>query len=238
MSEVEAVAAKPAAPEHVAIVGLGPSAQSYIDTIERHGGRHARFDQVWVINTFGDVLQHDVLFFMDNIANVMREAEEESRDPDQRAKLRQMLAWLKKHPGPVFTSIPHPDYPGTVAFPLEEVVRKVGTQYLNNSVAYAVVFAICIGVKKISLYGCDYTYNENGHEGTGRGCTEFWLGVAAAKGIEVAVTRTSTLLGSNAPERRFYGYEAYDIAISDDDERKLTMTPKKEVTPPQDLESR
>jgi hypothetical protein len=41
-------------------------------------------------------------------------------------------------------------------------------------------------VKKISLFGMDFTY-PNAHDAEkGRACVEFWLGIAAARGIELA----------------------------------------------------
>lgn len=234
-----AVTAKPAAPEHVAIVGLGPSSKMYINIVERHGGRLAVFDETWVINSFGGVLSHDRVFHMDDVANTMREAEDENLEPEVRAKLTNILKWLRTHPGPVYTSIAHPEFPSLVAFPLEDVIRTVGTAYFNNSVAYAVVFAIHIGVKRISLFGCDYSYGKDKHEGTGRACVEFWLGVAAAKGIEVSVAASSTLMDVNKPERRFYGYEAVEVEVAqgDDGKSKVTMTPRKEPLATMDREN-
>lgn len=235
-----AVAAISAAPEHVAIVGLGPSAKQYINLVERHGGRQAVFDETWVINSYGGVLAHDRVFHMDDVANTMREAEDEAIAPEVRTKLANILKWLRTHPGPVYTSIAHPEFPSLVAFPLEDVIRTVGTAYFNNSVAYAVVFAIHIGVKRISLFGCDYSYGKDKHEGTGRACVEFWLGVAAAKGIEVLVAASSSLMDVNKPERRFYGYEAVEVEVQrhDDGRTKVTMTPRKEALATVDLESR
>lgn len=234
-----AVTAIPAVPEHVAIVGLGPSAQAYIDLVERSGGRHAAFDEVWVINTYGDVLGHDRVFLMDDVANVIRETTDENIDEKVRAKLSNMLTWLRTHPGPIYTSLPHSEFPGLVVYPLEDVINSVGTAYFNNSVAYAVVFAIHLGVKRISLFGCDYSYGKAMHEGTGRACVEFWLGVAAAKGIHISVAQTSSLMDANAPERKFYGYEAVDVEVRplDETRSKVTLTPRKEPLATMDREN-
>lgn len=229
-----------AAPEHVAIVGLGPSAQAYIDLVERFGSRHACFDETWVVNTYGSVLAHDRCFLMDDVANLEREAVDESLKPEVRLKLTNLLAWLRTHPGPVYTSIKRDGYPGLIAYPLEEVIASVGTAYFNNTVAYATVHAIHLGVKRISLFGCDYSYGKDQHEGTGRACVEFWMGVAAARGIHISVAQTSTLMDACRPERKFYGYESVEIAITPNEEGKpkLTMTPRKEFLASVDLESR
>lgn len=225
--------------EHVAIVGLGPSSRAYIDQVERHGGRHALFDETWVINSFGDVLAHDRVFHMDDVANTSRESVDESIKPEVRHKLTNMLGWLKTHPGPVYTSIADPHFPGLVAYPLEDVINAVGTAYFNNSVTYAVAFAIYMKVKKVTLFGCDYSYGQENHEGTGRACVEFWLGVAAARGVHVSVANTSSLMDSNKPDRKFYGYEAVNVVAdqSDDGGIKVTLTPRKEALATIDLEN-
>lgn len=232
-----------AAADHIAIVGLGPSYHAYINAAEAAGGRSALFGEVWAINSFGDVIACDLVFHMDDIANVMREAEDEKIEPHVRMKLANMLKWLRTHPGPIYTSIPHPEFPGMVAFPLAEVINSVGTAYFNNSVAYAVVYAIHRFVttgrpKQLSLYGCDYAYGKKNYEGIGRACVEWWLGVAAAKGIHVHVANTSTLMDANTPERKFYGYEAVEIDIRpmEEGKSKLTMTPRETPLPSMDRE--
>jgi hypothetical protein len=215
-------------PEHVAIVGLGPSAHHYIDIVEAHGGRHACFDETWVINTYGDVLAHDRVFHMDDIRFTLRDS-----DP----KIVAMTKWLRTHPGPVYTSRPHEDFPGMVAYPLEAVLNDAGFGYLNNSVAYAVAFALHLKVPELSLFGCDYAYGEALHEGKGRACTEYWLGVACARGMKIMISDRSTLLDSNEPSRRFYGYEAVKVDVSEKDGKvSVGFTPRKAVKALVDLE--
>ena len=230
-------------PEHVAIVGLGPSSHAYLDLVERYGSRHAVFGAVWVVNSYGSILSCDAVFHMDDVANTMREAEDEHIEPHVRLKLANMLKWLRTHPGPIYTSISHPEFPGMVAFPLEAVINSVGTGYFNNSVAYAVVLAIHQFVttgypKQLSLYGCDFAYGKKHYEGIGRACVEFWLGVAAAKGIHVQVGNTSSLMDCNTPERRFYGYESVEVDIRPMEEgrSKVTMTPREKPLPSMDRE--
>jgi hypothetical protein len=118
------------------------------------------------------------------------------------------------HPGPIITSREHPDYPGLVAFPLEEVVNSLGQAYFNSTAAYAVAYAIHLGVKHISIFGCDYTYPDAHDAEKGRGCLEFWLGIASARGIKLSVPKTSTLLdGIYTQQEHFYGYDTLAITI-------------------------
>jgi hypothetical protein len=125
-----------------------------------------------------------------------------------------MLAWMKTHPGPIITSRAHQDYPGLVEFPLEEVLNDFPLGYFNNTAPYAVAYALWSGVRKISLFGCDYTY-PNAHDAEkGRACLEYWLGMAAERKVEIGVPKTTSLLDAMSTRaKRFYGYDTVDLDI-------------------------
>lgn len=205
----EASAPLVAPPAHVVILGLGPSAEAYMDIVKRLGSRHAFADEVWAINALGDVVQCDRVFHMDDVR--IQEIRAVARP---QSNIAHMLTWLKRHPGPVYTSRAHSDYPGLVEFPLADVINSCGVAYLNNTAAYAVALAVHIGVKQISLFGCDYTY-PNAHDAErGRACLEFHLGVAKARGIAVGLPDRTSLLDSLYPEQqRLYGYDTLDLKI-------------------------
>ncbi len=210
-AEAAAVASPEAGapPKRVALLGAGPSLAHYLEVCKRHGGRHAVFDEVWCINALGDVLQCDRVFFMDDV----RYGEAFVRMQPAHG-LAACLKWLKRHPGPVYTSRPHPDYPGMVAFPLEEVVRNLGVAYFNTSPAYAVAYAIHLGVKALYPMGLDYTFANAHVAEKGRACFEFWLGVAVARGIRVHTPPSTSLLDSCAPAAdRFYGYCTQEVRV-------------------------
>ena len=194
-------------PAHVVILGLGPSVTQYLEFSKRLGGRHKLADEVWAINALGSVFNCDRIFHMDDVRIQEIRA---AASPD--SNIAAMLGWLKKHPGPIYTSRVHPDYPGLVAFPLADVMNSTGHAYLNNTAAYAVAYAIHIGVKKISLYGCDFTYPGAHDAEKGRGCVEFWLGFAAARGIQIAIPRQSSLMDALVPDgKRLYGYDTLKV---------------------------
>lgn len=196
-------------PEHVVILGLGPSLESYVDIVKRLGGKHAYSDEVWGINAVGGFLMCDRIFHMDDVR--IQEVRAKARPESNIAR---MLEWLRVHPGPIITSRAHPDYPGLVEFPLEDALNTLGSAYFNSTAAYAVAYAILLGVKKLSIFGCDYTY-PNAHDAEkGRACVEYWLGMAAARGMKVTVAKSSTLLDAmHTQEERLYGYDTLDITI-------------------------
>lgn len=199
-----------AAPRHVAILGLGPSLDQYTGLARRAGGRHAYCDETWGINAVGDVLTCDRIFHMDDVRIQQIRADAK---PD--SNIAAMLRWMKTHPGPVYTSRAHPDYRGLVEFPLQDVLNSLPPfGYFNSTAAYAVAFAIHIGVKKISLFGFDFTYENAHHAEKGRACVEFWLGVAVCKGITVSMGNASSLMDACEPvAKRLYGYDTVDVDL-------------------------
>jgi hypothetical protein len=131
--------------------------------------------------------------------------------------------------------VPHPDYPGLVAFPLQDVMNALGgVGYFNSTAAYAVAFAVAIGVEKITLFGFDFTY-PNAHQAEqGRACVEFYLGMAKARGIEIGLPNSTTLMdgctsAASALRLRRHGDRA---AYDDAGQVTLTFTPRPARRPP------
>jgi hypothetical protein len=230
-----ALAPARAAPEHVVILGLGPSLERYVDNVKRLGGRRAFADEVWGINALGDLLACDRIFHMDDVELQERRA---TAAPD--SNIAHMVRWMKRHPGPIYTSRAVEGWPGLVPFPLEAVVNDLGFAYFNSTCAYAVAYAIHIGVKQISLFGVDFTY-PNAHKAEkGRACVEFWLGVAGQRGIKLAVPDHSTLMDAIEGEAaRFYGYDAAHVrlAMRDDGTAAVTFEPR-ELPTAEEIEAR
>jgi hypothetical protein len=204
----------PKRPEHVVILGLGPSLEAYVDITKRLGGRRRLADEVWGINAVGDVIACDRVFHMDDvrIQEIRAEAAPESN-------IAVMLKWMKTHPGPIYTSRLHPDYPGLVEFPLQDVINNIGHAYFNGTCAYAVALAIHMGVKRISLFGTDYTYANSHLAEKGRANVEFLLGIAYGRGIEIIISEKSSLLDT-CEGLSLYGYGrmgSLDVDIEDVD---------------------
>lgn len=206
-------ASKKTAPKHVTILGLGPSLDQYTNICKRLGGRHTYTDETWCINSLGSIIACDRIFHMDDVRiQEIRAAEK----PE--SNIAVMLEWIRTTTIPVTTSRPHPDYPALEPFPLIEVLNEFHYSYFNSTAAYAVAYAIWLGVEKISLFGCDYTYPDAHDAEKGRACVEFWLGIASERGIKITVPKNTTLLDALHTQReRFYGYDTLDLAIRRDD---------------------
>jgi hypothetical protein len=88
-------------------------------------------------------------------------------------------------------------------YPLEEVVDEVGMAYFNSTVDYMLAYAIYIGVEKLDLYGINFA-----HESEyliQRPSSEYWIGVARGRGMEVAAHGEYTKL-FQLTTGKLYGY--------------------------------
>lgn len=227
----------PAGPKHVAIVALGGTAEAYVDHVKRLGNRRAYCDETWAINAMGDVIACDLVFHMDDVR--IQEIRAAARP---KSNIAAMLAWLKTTRTPVMTSRAHPDYPALIEFPFEDVANALGEVYWNNTVAYAVCYAIYRGVERLSLFGCDYTYTNRGKGEAGRACVEYWLGIASARGIEITTDPRSPLLDSYRCRKDddvyAYGYDTLQIAYTDDHGRmRFSMSPRDKLPTAEEIEA-
>lgn len=223
------------ADKHVAILGLGPSLDQYLEITKRFGGRSKFCDEVWAINALGNVFECDLVFHMDDVRiQEIRAAALPS------SNIAAMLRWLKTSKVPVVTSRAHPDYPALVEYPLEDVLNHFGHDYFNSTAAYAVAFAIHTGATKISIFGMDFTYPKAHDAEKGRGCVEFWLGQAHARGVKINLPKTTTLMDAMYPrEARLYGYDTLDVAfdVQPDGVLKLAFTPKEKLPTAAEIEA-
>lgn len=214
-----------ATPERVAILGLGPSLEAYVDVTKRLGARRSLVDEVWGINAAIDVIHCDRGFHMDDIRV---QAARAAAAPQ--SNIAAMLPWLRKHPGPIYTSVPHPDYPGLVPYPLQDVMRSCGgVAYFNSTASYAVALALHIGVRKLYLFGCDFSYANSHQAEKGRACVEFYLGMAKARGMEIGLPAGTSLMdGTATNDGRLYGYDGMAVEFTNDDDQpvELKFTPR------------
>jgi hypothetical protein len=221
---------------HVAILGLGPSVRQYLELTKRLGGRKAFADETWGINALGDIFICDRIFHMDDVR-----VQKIRADAQPGSNIARMLEWLKTTKTPVVTSCVHPDYPALEAFPLAEVITDYPYAYFNSTAAYAIAYAIHIGVRKMTIFGNDFTYPDVHDAEKGRACVEFWLGIAAMKGIELSMPKTTSLMDACNPQAdRFYGFDMVDLDIQRNDDGKVVIkqTPKATAPTAEEIEER
>ena len=123
-----------------------------------------------------------------------------------------MVEVFKQMPCPVYMQQEHPLIPQSVKYPLEEILGHFGkcftdpdnTKYFTNTVSYMLALAIYEGFDEIHIYGIDMsTFLEDGEYAFQRPSCEFWLGMAAGRGIKLHIPKESDLLKT----RFLYAYE-------------------------------
>ena len=193
----------------IAIVGLGKSWHDF-NLAKSHG---AHFDEVWAINAVGSVIFHDRTFMMDPVSRFL--------DTDNAGgQTSGMTEVLLNDDKPIYTCELDARCKNLVEFPLNEILKAFNCHYLNNTVAYAIAFALWNKVGTIKMFGIDFSYRGNLHFAeSGRACVEYWLSKAMVMGIKIEVASTSGLLDTDVPaEEKLYGYHRLDdpkVVLSD-----------------------
>ena len=208
----------------IAIVGLGGSYSDYIAARIRS----ETFDEIWGINCVGGILHVDRTIMMDPVSRFL-----DSEDAGSQSGVAR--EFLKTNTKPIVTCQLDDRVQHLEEYPLEDVVKLLNVCYFNNTVPYAIAYAIYYGAKKICLYGIDYTYKNVSMAEAGRACTEFWCAIAVSRGIKIEVANSSGLLDTNVPENeRLYGYHRLeDPLVQSHPNGGLLITRQSKVEPPE-----
>jgi hypothetical protein len=123
------------------------------------------------------------------------------------------LADLAKMDIPVYMHQHWDDIGPSLPFPADEIVENLGRDYFTCCPAWMLGMAVAMGFRRIAMYGVDMA-TQSEYESQRPAC-EYWLGVAAGRGVEVSVPDTSDLLKCIGR----YGYDSGDLFVKKIDER-------------------
>ena len=126
-----------------------------------------------------------------------------------------MLKFLPQIDYPIYTCELDKRVPAAEEFPLSPLVGDLGCAYFNNTVAYAIAFALWNKVSHLTVFGVDFTYKTNMHFAeSGKACCEFWLAKCMENNIEVSVAPRSNLLETDIPTKeKLYGYHRLEDPV-------------------------
>ena len=213
----------------VAIVGLGKSWHDY-NLAKSHG---AHFDEVWAINGVGSVIYHDRVFMMDPPGRFL-DTDDAGGQTDGVTQI------LLNGETPIYTCMLDNRCKNLVEYPINEILEEFNCSYINNTVAYAIAFALWNKVSTLKLFGIDFSYKGNLHFAeSGRACCEFWLSKAMHLGVEVEVAKTSALLDTDViAEEKLYGYHRLQdpLVIMSDGKGFMTSMKRSEAIAMQEQE--
>ncbi len=186
--------------ENLTIIGLGASVYDWIAQIYQDMGD---VGEVWTINAGGVCFRCDVLWDMHSDEWI------EQLQPIMRKRVIKRREWLKNYDKPVVMPKAKPEYPTSVTYPLREVIEKTSSVYFGTGMAYMLAMALACEVKRLRMFGCDFSYDRqsNTHDEQGRACCEYWVGRLVGSGCQVGTsTRTHFLDGWNRSKGKIYGY--------------------------------
>jgi hypothetical protein len=197
--------------------------------------RSESFNEVWAINSISSVIFHDKVFMMDPPSRFL---DGEFAGKQTNAMKERLITKLEI---PIFSCVLDDRCPDVVEYPLQDVLQKTKYAYLNNTVAYALAYAIAYKTTELHLYGIDFSHKNVHFAESGRACCEFWLAIAISKGIKINIASSSSLLDTNVPDdEKLYGYHRLDDPIvSTTTQGSMLITKKSKLKPPEplDLES-
>ena len=209
--------------KNVAIVAMG---QSQID-FHLSQTHSVEFDEIWAINAMIGVLPKiDRAFILDPMSRFLDTEDAGTMTPMMRKQ-------LPKCNFPIYTCELDTRVPSAIDYPIESIVNDLGCSYFNNTIPYAIAYALWNRVNKIFLFGIDFTYKNNMHFAeAGRSCTEFWLSKCIDAGIQIEVAPRSSLLDMDIPmQEKLYGYHRLnDPKIAYQDGPNMSVCKLSEVT--------
>jgi len=173
---------------NIAIVAMG---QSQID-FHLSQVHSVLFDEVWAINAMIGVLPNiDKAFILDPMSRFL-----DTHDAGGMTDMMRRTLPLVDYP--IYSCELDSRVPAVEEYPLESVVKDLGCSYFNNTIAYAIAYALWAKVGSISIFGVDFTYKTNMHFAeSGRACVEFWIAKCIDSGIDVSIAPKSSLLDTD-----------------------------------------
>jgi len=184
--------------KNIAILAMGNSQLDYHKMVTHS----KKFDEVWAINAMVGVLKRiDRAFIMDPVSRFF--------DTNDAGNMTTMMKeTLPTIEYPIYTCELDKRVPALEEYPIETIVKDLDCGYFNNTIAYAIAFALWNKVGGINMFGADFTYKSNLlFAESGRACCEFWLAKCMDEGIIVQVAVTSGLLDADVPlQEKMYGY--------------------------------
>jgi hypothetical protein len=165
----------------------------------------------WGINDNHKVVDKlDLIFDCHNLKRVMKGKERLGRRSIE--EVRKHLKLVKKNGIPMFSTTEFKNIPNIKRYPVEDVIKRFGSDYFASGADYAIAYAVYKGYKEIHLYGILMTVSdERFHQ---KPSVEHWGGVAIGSGVKFRVhdstskrrctifkTRTGRMYGFNIDQQ-------------------------------------
>lgn len=177
------------------------------------GWQEAPYDkgERWGINDNHKAVDKlDLIFDCHNLKRVVKGKEVLGRRSIE--EVQQHLKLIKKKGIPMFCTTEFKNIPNIKRYPLEEIIKKWGSDYFGSGPDYAIAYAILKGYTEIHVYGVLMVVGEEYY--VQKPTVEHWGGVAIGAGVKFRVhdstfdglctifkTATRTLYGFNTMQQ-------------------------------------
>ncbi|KKM22122.1 hypothetical protein LCGC14_1628550 [marine sediment metagenome] len=115
---------------------------------------------------------------------------------------------------PYFFGAPDSDRPmppNMIQYPIQLILREIGVVNFTSSIAYIMVYAVVMDVRKVNIFGVDMWCGNNHPEyNFEKPCLDYWLATMMARGMSVVMPATAALMDRNAMLHSLYGYNPQD----------------------------
>ena len=144
------------------------------------------------------------------------------------------VGWLRSCKIPVYMNEHHEQFPTSVRYPIETMMDFFGEQHLKpldyytSTVAYMIALAIVEEFTTIAVYGVDMVAGTEYADQ--KPCVEYYLGVAAGRGITIELPNNTALLtqhhryGYEKPKKGFVTTEEFLIRKKAIDDKRKELT--------------
>jgi hypothetical protein len=150
--------------------------------------------------------------------------------PRQRTKYVEHLRLLEC---PIYMQQVEDDIPGTVPYPIDEVIAACGRDYFGSSIAYMLALAWLEGCDEVGIWGVELSLADYHHQ---RPNLEYWIGRLEQAGVKVHVECPRGTLMRPISERQPNGkvYMRYGWVV----DQELTERPDAPAQPKKKFDPR
>jgi len=172
------------------------------------GWQEAPYDkgERWGINDNHTVVDKlDLIFDCHNLKRVVKGKELLGRRSVE--EVEKHLRLVKKKGIPMFCTTEFKNIPNVKRYPLEDIIRKWGSDYFGSGPDYAIAYAIFKGFTEIHLYGILMVVGEEYY--VQKPSIEHWGGVAIGAGVKFRVhdsTFDELCTIFKTPFKKLYGF--------------------------------
>jgi hypothetical protein len=114
------------------------------------------------------------------------------------------VEWLQKLQVPIFMQQAYGEIPAALRYPKERIMAEYPWRYFTSQTAWMIALALSEGVTHLGFFGIHYQMQSE-YARQRAGC-EFWMGIAAGKGVQLVIPSGCPLLHE---PNVLYGYESH-----------------------------